>query len=110
MLEKLLFISLLCLTIAFGVSLNTDNALAKSDLPTQQVKKAADAIVQDEDKNRAKEIYFKGSPGGSEVIDKAREVAREKLENLADKAERVPDEALPKSQRSFMNKFDAGDR
>ncbi|MEG3438239.1 hypothetical protein V0288_14005 [Pannus brasiliensis CCIBt3594] len=115
MLGKFSWSALFSLILLFSLSIG--NALASAaatdsgtpNLPLDRVREAGDTIIRKEDKNRANEIYFKGSKEGARIIDRARENARAKLKILADKAEKKPNASLSDSEKSFLTKFDTAD-
>lgn len=89
----------------FGIS---QKVLAKTINPekaAQKVEKAADKIVQDEQKDTTKDTYGQ-SKESNEMIDKAREKAKDKLESMANTVKEAPkpQEALPPSQNNFIKK------
>ncbi|WP_013322752.1 hypothetical protein [Gloeothece verrucosa] len=98
-LEIILVLATVNLPLANAESLNPEKAAQKSE-------QAADTIVQNEQKENVKQRFQVGEEG-SQLIDKAREHAQDKLKSLADETreKKKSGESLPPDKYLFMKKM-----
>ncbi|ACK73414.1 hypothetical protein PCC7424_5062 [Gloeothece citriformis PCC 7424] len=100
-LSIVLLLSLLILPHqVFAAPLNPEKA-------SQKTERAADIIVQDNQKENVKR-QFGLNEHGSELVDKARDRANEKLKSLADKTRERQNtgESIPPDQKLFLEKME----
>lgn len=107
LIRNILFVGL-ALVILLSNFIPSQSVLAASanlEKNAEKVEKAADKIVQDKEKDTTKEIFGQYETT-NEVIDKAREKAKQKLESMANTVKESPnaEQSLPPSQKNFIKK------
>ncbi|MBE9168230.1 hypothetical protein IQ238_12130 [Pleurocapsales cyanobacterium LEGE 06147] len=90
----------------FMVSLSNQKVFAaslNSESTAQQAEKASEKILEDRDIEETNK-GFGQEESGTELIQKARESASEKLKNMANEVKEKPnpDESLPSSKKGFL--------
>ncbi len=106
MLKKVFILfSLTCIFLFSSFLYINQPVLARESYP-EKLERAGNKIVEDKEKEGTKELFGQTSQG-DELIDKARDVAQDKLKNLAREAKK--DEQgranLSPSEKSFIKKF-----
>lgn len=90
---------------SFGISQKVLAETINPEKVAEKVEKAAEKIDQDNQKDTTKDTYGQYEES-NELIDKAREKAKDKLESMANTVKEAPkpQEALPPSQNKFIKK------
>ncbi|MBR8829619.1 MAG: hypothetical protein Cpurp_00270 [Chlorogloea purpurea SAG 13.99] len=85
---------------------NINDSVLAAQSPPEKLEEAADKIVENKEKEGAKKIFGQ-TYKGDELIDKARDVAQDKLQNLAQEARKDErgEANLSPSEKSFIKKF-----
>lgn len=89
----------------FSFSQSVLAASSNLEKNAQKVETAADKLIQDSEKDTTKDIFGQYDTT-NEVIDKARETAKNKLESMANtvKESSNSEQSLPPSQKNFIKK------